>query len=242
MDPVHPARLHARQAGRHGRPGEPGSEAGGAGQARPRGVGRQRRGGVPAHDRGDQPRGRLRQRQDGGQAALRRVRAGIRARPALRAAGAARSALQRAQQGARRRHVAARAGVRVLGGGAEAGDGRGRLPRPSRPHEAAAAVDPLRPCERGRGDAGGAHPRAGGRVPRGVRALRRRQGRGGRPRRARGADPARGPGGRRAHHQGGRALARSLSPRDRGHGRRPCARRLRLARRGRELRDRVLAA
>ena len=43
-------------------------------------------------------------------------------------------------------------------------DGRRRLPRPPRPHQARAAVDPVRPGERGRGDAGGADPRAGGRV------------------------------------------------------------------------------
>ena len=43
---------------------DPGLEARRARQARPRRLGRHRRGGLPAHDRGHQPRGRLRQRAD----------------------------------------------------------------------------------------------------------------------------------------------------------------------------------
>ena len=65
LDPLHPARVHARQAGRHRGAREPGPQARRAGQARPRRLGRHGRAGVPAHDRGDQPRGRVRQREDG---------------------------------------------------------------------------------------------------------------------------------------------------------------------------------
>ena len=80
LDPVHPARLHARQAGRAGRAREPRPAARRAGQARPRGVGRHGRGGVPAHDRGHQPRRRVRQRAHRGRRALRRPRGRARRR------------------------------------------------------------------------------------------------------------------------------------------------------------------
>ena len=85
--------LHARQAGRRGGAREPGPAARRARQARARGVGRHRRGGLPAHDRGDQPGGRLRQRAT---PATRRASAGAAAGGdpatccAARAAGAPR--------------------------------------------------------------------------------------------------------------------------------------------------------
>ena len=71
VDPLHPAGLHAGQAGRDGGAREPRPQAGRARQARAGGVGRHRRGGLPAHDRGDQPRGRVRQRERRRRAALR---------------------------------------------------------------------------------------------------------------------------------------------------------------------------
>ena len=89
------------QAGRRGGAREPGPEARGARQARPRGLGRQRRGGLPAHDRGHQPGGRVRQRAHRRHAALRRRRprpttsaASLLARAAARAA---RRGLERAR-------------------------------------------------------------------------------------------------------------------------------------------------
>ena len=80
------------------------------------------------------------------------------------------------------------------------------------------------------------------RLPRVLRGARRRGRRAGRPGpadRARRGHRA----GRRGHDdQAVEDLARPLPPRDRGDGRRAGARRVRLARRRRELRDRVLAA
>ena len=123
---------------------------------------------------------------------------------------------------------------------------RRRVPGPPRPHQARAAVDPVRPGDRGRGDAARADPRARGGVPRRLprlrRAPRRRDDRARRPGRARRADPARRPRRRRADAEERAAVARPLPPRDRGDGRRARARRLHVARRGRELRRRVLAA
>ena len=72
LDPLHPPRLHAVEAGRRGGARQPGAQARRARQARAGGVGRQRRGGLPAHDRGHQPGGRVRQRAHRRHGALRR--------------------------------------------------------------------------------------------------------------------------------------------------------------------------
>ena len=92
LDPLHPARLHAVQAGRRGGARQPRPEARRAGQARAGRVGRQRRGGLQAHDRRDQPGGRVRQRAHG-----RRARASAAATPA---AEGRRRAARRADPGA----------------------------------------------------------------------------------------------------------------------------------------------
>ena len=165
LDPLHPARLHARQAGRDGGAGEPGAEARGARQARPRRVGRHGGRGIPPHDRGDQPRGRVRQCAHGGRAALRRPgpRAARRRAPARaaarRAAHAARGGLERALEGARGRHLAAGARVRVLARRPGADRRRRGVPRPSRAHQARAPVGAVRPGRGRRRRAGGADPR-----------------------------------------------------------------------------------
>ena len=137
--------------------------------------------------------------------------------------------------------------VRLLARGTGADRRRRRVPGPPRAHQARAAVDPVRP---------GA-PRTPACSPTRIReraaafrdeyrAYVERHGddrhRARRPRRARRADPARRPGRGRYVDEGRAAVARPLPPRDRGDGRRARARRLRLARRGGELRDRVLAA
>ena len=181
VDPVHPPRLHALQAGRRGGAREPGPQARRARQARPRRVGRQRRGGVPAHDRGDQPGGRVRQRAHARRAALRRLVARPRRRRPTRAAllrellPAIRGAVSSERaQGADRRHVRAPARVRRLGPGRAARHRRRAVPRPPRAHEARPAVDPLRPGRRRRGRAARPDRRARGRVPRRLPRLRRR--------------------------------------------------------------------
>ena len=164
---------------------------------------------------------------------------------ARRAARAARRGVERAAEGARRRHLGSRARVRLLEGGAGAGDRRRRLSRPSRAHEAPAAVDPVRP-RRAR-----TRTRSSQRIRERAAAYRddyrayvadRR--------RTAPADPdARvvliqhvGLVGVGPTTKAARLVARPLPPGDRGHGGRARARRLRLARRGRELRHRVLAA
>ena len=179
---LHPAGLHAVQAGRRGGPRQPRPQARRAGQARPGGVGRQRRGGLPAHDRGHQPGGRLRQREGGRPAPLRRpAPAGApgRRRRARRAAARAparraRRGLERDGQAAHGGHLAADRGVRLLGRGRAARDGRGAVPGPPRPHQARPPVDPLRPGHGRRRGAAGARRRARRRVPRRLPRLRRR--------------------------------------------------------------------
>ena len=120
VDPLHPPRLHARQAGRRGRARQPGawgsscspSTASSSGATPPR-----RR--TSAH-RGGQPGGRVRQRQD--RRASRRFDGPRSARrpstatpdAARGAADAARRGLQRAPEGAARRHLAAAARVRLI--------------------------------------------------------------------------------------------------------------------------------
>ena len=169
VDSVHPARLHARQAGRPGRSQQPGPEARRAGQARPRRLGRLGRRGVQAHDRGDQPGGRVRERQDGGKGALRRRAGGAGHRPvgpADRApASAARRGVERAPKGSGHRHVAARARVRFLQGGARAHRHRRGVPGSPRPHQARAALGPVRSRLRGREHATGARARTIGALP-----------------------------------------------------------------------------
>ena len=138
-----------------------------------------RRGGLPAHDRGDQPGGRVRQR------AHRRHRrasaAATRRRPTARA-GLLREllpAIRGAVSSERHKLLTvdtsrARARVRLLGRGRAARHGRRAVPRPPRPHQAAAAVDPLRPGRRRRRRAARADRRARGGVPRRLPRVRRR--------------------------------------------------------------------
>ena len=179
--------------------------------------------------------------------AARRGPSDGRASAARGPARAARRRLERARQGAGGGHVAARPRVR-----------RPRARRPSSSTVGAACPDhlvhtkrvplwiPFDPATRGRRDAA---PRGSASAPRRsatttapTSSARRRP--------TEPADPdARvvliqhvGLVGVGHDDQGGAAVARPLSPRDRGDGRRARARRLRLARRGRELRDRVLAA
>ena len=251
LDPLHPPRLHALQAGRRGRARQPGAEARRARQARARGVGRQRRGGVPEDDRGHQPGGRVRQRAHRRHRALRRPRTPRRrrAKPELLQRAAAhdpRRGLEREAQAADRRHVGALARVRVLGRRRAARHRRRALPRPPRPHQAAAAVDPLRPGGRRRRRAARADRRARRRVPRRLPRLRRRFARrldrAGRPRPAVVLVQHLGLVSAGTTTKNSKRLARPLPPRDRGDGGRPRARRVRLARRRGELRDRVLAA
>ena len=136
--------------------------------------------------------------------------------------------------------------VRLLRRGRAPRHRRRALPRPPRAHQARAAVDPLRPRRRRRRRAARAHRRARGGVPRRLprvrRGARRRHDRARRPRPADRAGPA--PRARLHRHDDEELdrLARPLPPRHRGDGGRPGARRVRLARRRRELRDRVLAA
>ena len=90
------------------------------------------------------------------------------------AARAARRGLQRAAQGARRRHVAARARVRLLARGAGAGR-RSAPPAPTTSCTPSALPlwIPFDPATEDAGDAARADPRARGRVPRRVPRLRR---------------------------------------------------------------------
>ena len=237
LGPLHPAGLHALQAGRRRGPRQPGLEARRVGQARARRVGRQRGGGLRAHDRRDQPGRRVRQRAHGRHAALRRPPPRPREpRSAERAAaGDPRRRVLRAAQAAHGRHVRARTGVRHLRTGRGARRGRRAVSRPPGAHEAASAVDPVRPGDRHGGDAADADRRARGRLsrrlPRVLRGARGRGRRGGRPRRPDRARRGARARGRGHDHQGVEDLARPLPPRDRGDGRRGCARRVRLARR-----------
>ena len=103
--------LHALAPGRRGRAREPRPQARRARQARPRRLGRQRRGGLPPHDRGHQPGGRVRQRAHRRHAALRRPPPGARTR-ATRAEllhellpGDPRRGLERAREAAHARHL-----------------------------------------------------------------------------------------------------------------------------------------
>ena len=110
VDPLHPARLHALAPGRRGGAREPRPQARRARQARPRRLGRQRRGGLPAHDRGHQPGGRVRQRAHRRHPALRRAPPGrrtARAPELLRELlpGDPRRGLERAPQAADARHL-----------------------------------------------------------------------------------------------------------------------------------------
>ena len=182
LGPLHPPGLHALQAGRRGRAREPGPEADRARQARPDRVGRHRRGGLPQDDRGHQPGRRLRQRAHGRRLALRRAQAHDRRRRAAEraAAGDPRCGLLGEVQGPDARHVRARAGVRLLGPGGGARAGRRAVPGPPRAHQAAAAVDLLRPADGHRRDAARAHRRAREGLPRrlpGVLRGARRRGR-----------------------------------------------------------------
>ena len=115
---------------------------------------------------------------------------------------------------------------------------RRALPRPPRAHQAAAAVDPVRP--------GGGRRRRAARADRRAAPRRsasdyreyvdehtRRVDRAGRPRPAGRADPAPRAGRGGDHDEGLEALARPLPPRDRGDGRRARARRVRLGTRRR---------
>ena len=162
--------LHLVQAGRRGGTRQPGAEARRARQARARGVGRQRRGGLPPHDRGHRPGGRVRQRAHRRHGALRRPPPRGRPRPFRAAVRAApddpRRGLQREAQAPHRRHLAALAGVRLLRRRRDAGHRRGALPGPPRPHQAAAAVDLLRPGRGRRRRAARADRRARGDLPR----------------------------------------------------------------------------
>ena len=171
-------------------------------------------------------------------AARTRRRAGRRRR-ARRAA--ARAAARRARRGLERdgqaphgRHLAADAGVRLLGRGRAARDGRGAVPGPPRPHQARPPVDPVRPGDRRRRGAARAHRRARRRVPRRLprlrRRLRRRDDGARRPRPADRARPAPRPRLHRPDDQDVEDLARPLPPRDRGDGGRRGARGVRLPR------------
>ena len=230
LDPLHPARLHAVQAGRRGGARQPGPEARRARQARAGRVGRQRRGGLPAHDRGHQPGGRVRQRAHRRRGALRRPprRPPTRARPELlqrAAAGDPRRGLERAAQAADRRHVGAGARVRLL------------RPRPSgsSPSARRAPTTSCTPSGCRCGSPTTRRPttptRCASGSPSGAEAFRddyrayveahaRRGDRAGRPRPADRADPAPRAGRRRHDDEGLEALARPLPPRDRGDGRR----------------------
>ncbi len=172
-----------------------------------------------------------------------RARAGA---PARAAADHPRRGVEREAQAADGRHLGALAGVRLLRRRGAARDRRRAVPRPPRPHQAAAAVDPVRPGDGRRGRAALADRRARGAVPRGLPRVRRRVPRRlDRARRPRSADRARpAPRARRGgdDDEDLEGLARPLPPRDRGDGGRPRARRVRVARRRGELRDRVLAA
>ena len=116
-----------------------------------------------------------------GEAALRRrgrrppdARAPRRA-AARRAARAARRGVERAPQGAGRRHARRRRRSSSPRARRRSSDrGRCGLPRPSRPHQADPAVDPVRPGTRRRGRAGAADRRARAGVPRRLPRLRGR--------------------------------------------------------------------
>ena len=250
---IRPGFTLAKQVGTRGAR-EPGPQARRARQARPRGVGRQRRGGVPAHDRGHQPRGRVRQRADAagaqrfdgpagdGLADARRGELLREVLPALRGAvSSERAKVLVVDTSPRARRV------RLLARGARAG--RPWAPRApttsctpsacrcgSRYDPAADDAETLAARIRERAAAFRDDYRAyvaaygdDSTVP---------------------ADPdARvvliqhvGLVGVAPTTKGAAAVARPLPPRDRGDGRRARARRLRVARRGGELRDRVLAA
>ena len=160
-----------------------------------------RRGGLPAHDRGDQPRGRLRQRADGRDAALRRAAPSAgRGDARERCCATVLPALRGAVSSERPKVLVVDTSPRVLEfvssrDAGRADHGRRRLPGPPRAHQARAAVDPVRPRDRGRRRRWRADPRARRRLPRRVprlrRAPRRRDDGARRSRRARRADPAR---------------------------------------------------
>ena len=127
----------------------------------------------------------------------------------------------RAREGADRRHVRPRAGVRVLRAGRAARDGRRAVPGPPRAHQARAAVDRLRPRDRRRGGAARADRRARRRLPRRLpRLLRgqRRRGRRARATRTRGSCSSQGlgPGRHRAPRRSSRrSRATSITARSR---------------------------
>ena len=180
---------------------EPRPQARRAGQARARRVGRQRRGGLPAHDRGHQPGGRVRQRAHRRRAALRR-RATRRARPRPSARSCCTSCCPRSAARSRAsahklltvdtsarsvEFVSSAEAEQLVTVGAPCPDHLVHTKR-------AAAVDPLRPRHRRRRRAARADRRARRGVPRRLprvrRGARRRDDRAGRPGPADRADPA----------------------------------------------------
>ena len=238
---VHPPGLHAVQAGRRGGARQPGSQARGAGQARADRVGRDRRGGVPQDDRGHQPGGR----RSSTSARATCSRFGGRKARARRVAEALLPAIRGAVSSEESKVLTVDTSERVLEfvcseQAARLVQRRRAVSGSPRAHQAAAAVG----LARGR-DAGAdrrARRRLPGGLPRLLRGPRRRGRRAGRPRPADRARRGHGAGGHGHHDQGVEDLARPLPPRDRGHGGRGGAGRVRVARRRGELRHRVLAA
>ena len=152
LDPVHPPRLHALEAGRRGRARHARPAARRAREARARGLGRHGRGGLPRDDRGDQPGDRVRQRAHAGRrrfdgppgAALDDA---TRARDAHAAAARdPRRHLVGAREAALRRRVAARRSSSSRSRAApELVEVGAPVPRSSRAHQARAAVGAVRP-------------------------------------------------------------------------------------------------
>ena len=220
LDPVHPPRLHALQAGRRGGARQPGPEAGRAGQARPDRLGRDGRGGLPQDDRGHQPGRRVRQRAHGRASPRfggRKLRG--RATPAL--LRELLPAIRGAVSSERAKVLTVDTSDRALEfvssvAGRAARDRRRAVPGPPRAHQARAAVDPVRPRDRRRGVAARADRRARRRLPRRLprllRGQRRRRRRARRPGRADRARP-----GPRARRRRARRRRRSKISRDLYH-------------------------
>ena len=243
LDPVHPPRLHAGQAGRRGGPRQPRPAAGGAGQARPGRVGRHRPRGLRADRGGVQPGRRAGQRPQRPGAALRRAgarrrawRRGPRRDPAPRccprcAARCPARAPRSCSPTSRRRY----ASWWTPRSGRDDRHRRRRLPRSPGPHQARADVGAptTRPattstrCAHRLADSAAEYRHS-------YEAYFARNASDGDvmsdpdPRVV--ADRERGHGDRRHHAQGGAHLPRPLSPRHRGDGGRERGLAVRLAR------------
>ena len=174
LDPVHPAGLHALPPGRRGGAGQSRTSSSSCWPSTASWSGAT----APRRRTGARSRSSTRRSPSSTSAPARRP-ASAAAHPARQGRGRCarellrellpgdpRRRLERARQAADARHVRALGRVRLLRRRGAARHRRRALPRPSRAHQAPAAVDPLRPRRRRRRHAARTHRRARGGVPR----------------------------------------------------------------------------